>query len=411
MASAMEWVEINARYQGVLERWDLRTASDFFNLPGVIVSGHPDRHVMRVELGEAPNTIRAFLKREHRVAWKDRLLNSFAGFGPISKSHREARTLQAVQPAGIVCPEWIAAGEDDGGRSFVLVREMTGAVEARHFLERPTTDPKVKRRFVLRLGQALARLHNAGFDNPDLCAKHVFVRDDGGGIGFVDWQRSRLWKFVPWGERYRELAALHATSREELISNRDRLHCLRAYLRSCRAGRAVRVESLLRCVFQILQWEKRLLRRRRVREMRHIRGNAEAQNLVWLDGEALCVTPQFLERVGGKVPDRLVLDSMPQQPRRILEQYELALPGGGYGVLTRRRTVHRFMGWWCRLRGTRPTSPEVREAGVLFRSQRLGIRAPRLLAFGQRQVRGGRIESFLLTEPSSDAASPEPCVR
>src|SRR5882724_7686260 len=61
----------------------LTTPEAFLAIPGEIVSGHPDRHVMRVELSDGRT---AYLKREHRIRWKDRFRNWRANFGWSSKS-------------------------------------------------------------------------------------------------------------------------------------------------------------------------------------------------------------------------------------------------------------------------------------------------------------------------------------
>jgi hypothetical protein len=46
----------------------LITARDFLALQGVVVSGHVGRNVSRVQIGATT----AYLKREHRVRWRDR---------------------------------------------------------------------------------------------------------------------------------------------------------------------------------------------------------------------------------------------------------------------------------------------------------------------------------------------------
>src|SRR5688572_10861957 len=71
------------------------------DLPGEIVSGHPDRHVVRVVLGTGRERVVGYLKREHRVPIRDRVANACAGFGFVSKSVREARTLEQLRAAGI----------------------------------------------------------------------------------------------------------------------------------------------------------------------------------------------------------------------------------------------------------------------------------------------------------------------
>ncbi len=132
------FLEISPRYRAFFRERGWTDPEHFLALPGDtphIVSGHPDRHVARVSFGVNSPFALAFLKREHRVTWKVRLINALAGFGWVSRSLREARTLQALQREGIPGPEWLAAGEDSRGRAFLLVRELPG-VELRAFLPR-----------------------------------------------------------------------------------------------------------------------------------------------------------------------------------------------------------------------------------------------------------------------------------
>src|SRR5262249_11884568 len=123
----MAFVAINPYYREELARHGLRTPADFLALSGVICCGHPDRHVARLSLGEGPAALGLFLKKEHRVRWKDRLANAWAGFGFVSKAYREYLFLRELAGAGVRCPEPVAAGEDGRGRAFLLVREVGGA--------------------------------------------------------------------------------------------------------------------------------------------------------------------------------------------------------------------------------------------------------------------------------------------
>ena len=396
----MRYMEINPRYRDFLAENGLHKAEDFLDLPGLIISGHPDRHVARVTLGAGPSRLAAYLKREHRVPWSDRLLNARAGFGLVSKSHREARVLRALREAGIGCPDWLAVGEGTGGRSFLLVRELTGALDLRFFLRDLAARPAAeRRRFAQELGETLARLHNAGFDHPDLYSKHVLVRPGDWGICLLDCQRSRLRSFVPWKERCRELAALDATLAGELVSGAERVACLRAYLRACRLQRTADKEDVLRTAFHILRYEERLLRQRRIRELRQPPLATGIQSVIWQNGEALCLTPEFHSALRGQTPDWLDLAQLPERPRSLRAETVVVLPGGRQGLLVRRRESGILRGLWTWLHGRRPTSPELCKAGLLFRLQRHGVRTPRLLAFGQRQTTPWRVESFLLTEP------------
>src|SRR5439155_4940842 len=127
----MAFIEINPRYRELLESAGLTTPEAFLALPSVILSGHPDRNVGRVRIGTGRNSVQAFLKREHRVPWKERLVNVWQGFGNVSKSEREAMTLRALKENGIPCSDWLAVGEDESGTAFLLVRELEEAVDLR----------------------------------------------------------------------------------------------------------------------------------------------------------------------------------------------------------------------------------------------------------------------------------------
>src|SRR5207249_3324036 len=78
------FLDVNPRYRELLKQHGLKSPEDFLALPAVIVSGHPDRNVARVKL-KGPVGITAYLKREHRLPWRDRLANAWAGFGWCSK--------------------------------------------------------------------------------------------------------------------------------------------------------------------------------------------------------------------------------------------------------------------------------------------------------------------------------------
>jgi tRNA A-37 threonylcarbamoyl transferase component Bud32 len=403
----MAHVEINPRYRDFLQRHGVHSADGFLGLPGMVICGHPDRHVARVRIGNGNDSVSAFIKREHRILWRNRLANVWAGFGPISQSRREARQLGALRCAGVGCPEWIAAGEDDQGRAFVLVRELTDARELCEFLRSEEGRlPTERRRLARALGEALAQMHEMGFDHPDLYCKHVLYDAAQGAVHIVDWQRSRRRGFLAWPRRWRDLGALHATLADHLAAPRDRLACLRAYLRAA-VPFSVPREFRRTAVRAIVRHAGRLLRHRHIRELREPPVRGETPAVFWLDGEALCVTPQAHAAWNGRPPGWLWAASRFPGQGSAVERTSVAAPGAAESLLVRRRSRWSLRALWGWLTGRAPIAPEVRQAGLLFRLQRYGIATPRLLAFGQRHCPPHRTESFLLTESAADAVGVE----
>ncbi len=136
------------------------------------------------------------------------------------------------------------------------------------------------------------------------------------------------------------------------------------------------------------------MRHRHIRDERDTPPPVAGQGIVWLDGEALCVTQEFWDELGGTIPAWLRL---PPEGRGTTRR-AVSLPGGRRGLLVR-RWCDRPLAWlWSVLRRRPLLSPELRDAGRLFRMRKHGQAAPRVLAFGQRRPRPWRTESFLLTE-------------
>lgn len=362
-------------------------ARALLDLPGEIVSGHPDRHVVRVVLGAGRERLVAYLKREHRVSIRDRVANAFSGFGLVSKSVREARTLEQLRAAGIPVPRVLAYGECYG-RAFLLVRALCGYRDLRELL-RAGEIPDWQRRFLARrLGRLLARVHAAGFDMPDLLCKHVMVHRRMLRLSLLDWSRTSRQGKLPTETRIRDLALLHSSLADGMATPRDRLACLRAY---CGTASVRTWADAIRGVASALP------HRRAVRESCQQFGRVSGQRLRWVRGdESLCVTSGFWRRGRGQIPDWL--RSAANGSERAITVARRWL---GENVLLRRsppRAIWRNL--VSKLFGRRMTAAAVRDAGLIFRLQRFGIPTPRLLAFGGRPDGGG----FLLTRPIADTA-------
>jgi tRNA A-37 threonylcarbamoyl transferase component Bud32 len=318
------------------------------------------------------------------------LAHGCRGFGWVSKSVREGRLLRQLEAAGIGCPQAIAQGEH-AGRAFVLLREATG-VDLRQYLQEHVDERDALAR---ALGTELAHVHRAGFYHRDLYSKHILVDRDERGWRFCfhDWQRGRRVTRTTWAQRLRDLATLDATLASTLASRRDRLLCWHAYL-AAQPVPPARPARLLRIACRL---SERLQRKRRLRELRQPPLPAGQHDLIWFDGEALCVTRRFHEQM----PDIPSWLAMPDPPPgcRGRQRLDVAGPEGVRWTLCH-RWENRPGRWWLSF-FRRPLfpAPEFEQAAAMIRLERYGIEVPRLLALGHRTLRPWQKYSFLLTEP------------
>jgi tRNA A-37 threonylcarbamoyl transferase component Bud32 len=239
--------------------------------------------------------------------------------------------------------------------------------ELRAFLPTLSSDDEC-RRLAGALGRELARMHDAGFDHPDLFAKHILVAPRGGTFCFciLDWQRARRRRAVSWRLRCRDVAVLDATLHGALASARLRLRCLRAYVRALSVQKGRPLGRLAR---QIHRQAERLRRNRHIQEVGQLPVPASNQQFVSLQGGRLLVVRSYYEKLGGQLPGWLTRISEPDAPERVYKESHPAVSGAEEVSL---------QSW--------PASASSREipplAHTLFRLQRFGVPAPRLLAVG-----------------------------
>jgi tRNA A-37 threonylcarbamoyl transferase component Bud32 len=383
-------LQVNPVHAAILHRAGLRLPADFLGLAGDIIGGHPDRYVSRVQIRAGKTIVDAFLKREHRAIYKERLVNWWLGFGPVAKSLREAIILRRAQAAGIGCADWLAAGQDSTGQAFILLLQFPGAVELREYLSELNGEKRA--RFCRRLGQELAKIHGAGLCHPDLCAKHILINSDDGSICFLDWQRARIVLKPLLAQCCRDLATIDATLNEVYVSERDRLRVLKAYLRA----RDCQSKSLGTVAQRIRRYSIHLLERRRICRARHMSATPNPVTVRWLDADSLCVSTRFAERT---TDDKLrwLREQLAMPLEETLLRRHFELPDLGSVLLIRRRSTSfpAFLKW---LQRSPVVTPEVRRAGEALRREQAGIAGERALAFGQRQLSPWRFESFLLVK-------------
>ena len=391
-STAAGWMEVHPRYRTWLCKCGLTSARDILALRGEVVGGHADRHVVKVELHTGVSTRAAFLKREHVVGRRVRYRNWRANFGWVSRAEREARTLQKLEARGLPGPQWLAYGEDDDGRAFLLIEELSGAIPLRELLADYTLSADELRLLAERLGKMLAECHAAGIGTPELSAKHILVRPGILQPFLIDWQSSRLDRAITPADAAAWFGALHATVPEGCVNPRLRLRLLWAYRRVMKASGnplTLRAEDF---ASRVRTASRSQSKRSSVRQQLGATGVAP-QRLVWLDGEAVVAIPE----VACAWPEDLKREPFYGQPPGTVR---LVLPCGTPGELTRFQSFAPLGQAIAALRERPWRSPGATAARVLFHLQRFGIAGPKLLAFGQRRTSRLRVNSFVVVEVS-----------
>jgi tRNA A-37 threonylcarbamoyl transferase component Bud32 len=368
----MGWVEILPRYAALFRRWD--SAASFLSWTGILVNKHRNRQVEQVELdGES-----FFIKKEYAVSWRDRLRSAWDGFGWCANAVREAAMLQALRQAGIGCPDVVALGED-GRQAFVVTRAEPAMTELRAIL--PTLSREQRICLADALGRELARMHDAGFDHPDLMAKHILAETGGDTYRFcvLDWQRGGRRRTVPWRRRIRDLAILDATLADALAGDRLRMRCLRSY---CRAL-ATDAPPLRRLAESIRRRSVECRKNRNIREAAQAAPPPADQQFVTLCEGRLLVVRSYFEELGEQAPEWMtsLID---------VESWD----GSGLAFASG-MTTRRVQAW--PVEGDTWELPPL--AHTLFRLQRFGVRAPRLLAVGRSRSQVFALMESMATTP------------
>ena len=364
------------------------TAGDVADLPGVVVGGHADRHVVRVALGRGRKRLVAYLKREHRVRWRDRLASWYNGHGWRSLSEREAGILAALRRLDIPTPRVLAHGETRG-RAFLLLEAVRGSIDLRHFLHRMGAAVPDHRRAAAtrRLAHILAKLHAAGFVAPDLLSKHLLIDVRDLNWTLVDCARMRRCYYVGQRRAALDLGRLDASLAEDLATPRDRLRCLRCHWRM-RGGREF---AAFRTLIDAVRRAATAARdRRSVRELRRPPVDESRQQLRWIDGERLCVSASVWRACRGRLPPWLTALARSRVDQPVTETW---FWGGRPCVARRWPAVNWLRRTSARITGRRVETSHTRQAGLVFRLQRCGVPCVRVLAFGRRSDGAG----FLLT--------------
>jgi hypothetical protein len=402
LTSKSSSVELHPRFAAWLRRLNLDAAESLIDLHGEIICGHPDRHVVQIEL---PNQRVLFLKREHVSGWQVKLKNWWSGYGFVSRCARELATLKEIERLNLPGPQWLAHGSLGDGRSFLLIDSIPGSVDLHQFLAKKTL---IDQRLVsARIGHAIAEFHDMGFATPDLSAKHIFIAGPTAAVSIIDWQStpyqstsaqsgstllaSTLAKsptdfftsssqptngasavVVCWLDRLTSLARLNA-SINNAVSKWARFRLLREYLRAC-SGETPTFKDAVHVIER--------LSKSRSRKSTAMEQKAEGDSIrfVWLDGEKLVVTAKYVKNYS-----QISAEILPHQSGKW-------------------KTFDPLGRAWSWFRGQPWRSPAANAARLLAQLQKANVPSPRLIAYGQELKSFGRANSFVYTDQAYSAA-------
>lgn len=402
------YIHYHPRYRNWLVRCGIDSSETAMSLPGEIVCGHPDRHVVKVDLGHGTGKRVAFLKREHVVGLRVRLQNRLAGFGPVSRAEREAMILRQLEQAGLPGPQWFAYGEDAHGHGFLLVDQVAGGDDLRTVLQNPSLSGSERKQVIEAVGRTIAELHSAGFSTPDLAAKHVLVNPETFAVTLLDWQSSRTGQKLSVRDRTRQLAGLSASLSEELASVSERLRFLWVYRRTLRHANALEQNSHAhrfgRMAQAIESCTQRLCDRSSSRDQRASTTKSQ-QRLLWLEGETVCVIPEMRDLWPYPVSGHPFYQDVPSDSTRACQEEWLTFADNTRAILQRFQSFAPLARLVAMIRERPWRSPATRQARVLFHLERHGIDGPRLLGFGQRLLSQTCADSFVVFEPLPNSQS------
>lgn len=375
-------------------------ASDIFKKEGVRVTGHgwkTGRHVSRISLGKgtASTETFGFLKKEYAKSWIKSLFVHSSGV------LHEARILKALELEGIPAPLWVAVGKTSQGESFLLVDEIPDTVNLKTYLTEQRS--RNQRKEVLRrLAWILARIHTLGFSHVDLYSKHILVNPETRQVFLLDWQRSFRLIDLPWHNRARNLARLHATLDEGILQPREKLAFLASYLQATsHFGQGKFNLPMFHLLALDIDREAiRLLSYRHIKEKRNTQATLQPQNWIFLEDKNFFVTSICSEAEKACLETMLAEVGKQRKNEKIILRKSLPLGEGNLRLQYRKTSWFEAL-FQAAFKFKKSKAPEYTHAAILYKVQRHGVETGKVLALGIRKKNLLLQESFLLTR--------EPC--
>jgi hypothetical protein len=144
----------------------------------------------------------------------------------------EAAGIGHARAAGVPTASVAFVGADPAVGGVTGTWDLAPARPLDDLLERARLPATLRARLVQDLARAVARLHDAGWHHRDLYLNHVFVDPlaDAPLAAVIDWDRIGAHRHAYGRWVVKDLASLEASAAPGLVSARERMRFLRAYL-------------------------------------------------------------------------------------------------------------------------------------------------------------------------------------
>ena len=207
-------------------------------LEGKVVRSMDGRRTFRTEVAG-----QGYYVKIHRgVGWLEIFKNLLSGRLPIIGAYNEWRASRRLAELGVASLHAVAFGQRGNNpalqHSFVITRELAPVISLENFTSnwrQDPPDPVLKRSLVERVATMVRRMHGGGVNHRDLYICHFLLHlplphpSDELRLSLVDLHRAQIRRQVPERWRNKDLAALHFSTLNIGLVQRDRLRFLRLY--------------------------------------------------------------------------------------------------------------------------------------------------------------------------------------
>ena len=209
-----------------------------------------------------------YLKRVFRTPFLDAVKARYSSGEWHSRPGREWDALRRLQEIGVAAPEPVACAEEYRNglvrRAYIILKEapVSGSLESHFLSDSCEFDHQSIKLLIAQALISLKRMHDHGVNHRDFYLGHLFLshRNE---VWVLDLDRADVRDEMPIRWRIKDLAALHFSIPERLLSTRERLSILRHnYLENSLSSERRLLEAIVKKAQTIRKHVERKVARR-----------------------------------------------------------------------------------------------------------------------------------------------------